>query len=181
MKNVWSCSSAKPSESAHPLFFGFWAWVDPNHKEKRKQRWSRHRERSFWNLALKRKSSQSLLSPRNVKQLERTGKSLHSALRCRRCLFLFSRSCLRLIWLLRNSSFSTEISLKMTWEKHKKHESLVQFSSSASALHLVVLIWRCVTNSLSHFYGVSLRLLYSFKTETCNLSIQSFEVPIFWT
>lgn len=89
MKNVWSCSSAKSGESVHPLYFDFWVWVDPNHKEKRKQRWSRHRERSFWNLALKCKSSQSLLSPRIVKQLERTGKSLHGALRCRGCFACF--------------------------------------------------------------------------------------------
>lgn len=48
----------------------------------------------------------------------------------------------------------------------------VWFNSSASAWHLVVLIWWCITNSLPHFYAVSLRLLDSFKTETCNHGIQ---------
>lgn len=140
MKNVWSCSSAKSSESAHPLFFDFWVWVDPNHKENRKQRWSRHRERSFWNLALKCKSSQSLEQSQSAYTLWGNLKGLEN--HCMMpwdagvfCLFLFPRSCSRVIWLLRNCH-QVPLSLQSLLKQPEKTTGNVnaQFSSVALLL-----------------------------------------------
>lgn len=163
MKNVWSCSSAKSSESAHALFFDFWVWLDPNHKEKRKQRWSRHRERSFWNLALKCKSSQSLEQSQSAYTLWNNLKGLEN--HCMvpsdaRGVLLVSfpqellKSCMTSEKLSPSSSF-TAASLKTTWENYRKCECSVQFCSSASALYSVVFIWRYDTSSISlpHFYS----------------------------